>query len=150
MRRGARLAAGSILPLLAIQGFPVPASGLNPSPSVPLEKFSRCRLEPRRVARDRGYIGNMLQPVFESLRTNVILDMRSINSYENDLSSALDRELGTWTGWNILAFLLPAMRQPEFTILSGPETAGSIAVSVDRPPKAPATVKRLYLLTIPE
>src|ERR1700733_6624577 len=33
---------------------------------------------------------------FKSLRINAVLDVRPINSHENDLPTALDRELGIW------------------------------------------------------
>jgi hypothetical protein len=48
---GPRFARGSIVPALAIQGLPVPASDLNPSTSIPLEKFSPWPKENRGAER---------------------------------------------------------------------------------------------------
>jgi hypothetical protein len=61
---------------------------------------------------------------FESLRINAVLDVRSINSDENDLPSALDRELGIWTDWNILKFYLRGCGSRNLTFLSCPWHTG--------------------------
>jgi hypothetical protein len=41
---------------------------------------------------------------FVGLRVNAILNVGTVDSDENNLSAALDSDLGMWIGWNVLKF----------------------------------------------
>jgi hypothetical protein len=57
---------------------------------------------------------------FESLRINAVLDVRAIDAKKDDPPAALDRELGIWTGWNILNFYFRRCGSRNLTFLSCP------------------------------
>src|ERR1700678_1568720 len=98
VRFGARFPRGSIVPVLAIQGLSVPANDLNPSTSIPLEKFSPW---PNRIAaRSEGswsYLIICFGQLFESLRINAVLGVRTIYAKKDDLPAMLYGQLCSGT-----------------------------------------------------
>jgi hypothetical protein len=55
---------------------------------------------------------------FVSFRVNTILNVRTVDSDENNLPTALDCDVGMWSGWNVFKFYRLRCGSRSLTFLS--------------------------------